>query len=40
MEYEQFYAEYTNVSEAVMAGLSLDALTMEIGRLRQLVDRG
>lgn len=38
MEYEQFYAEYTRVVEAVMTGLSLEELTVEVGRLRQLAD--
>jgi hypothetical protein len=38
MEYEQFYAEYARVVEAVMAGLSLEPLTVEVGRLRQLAD--
>jgi hypothetical protein len=38
MEYEQLYAEYSRVVEAVQAGLGLEALTVEVGRLRLLAD--
>jgi hypothetical protein len=38
MEYEQFYTEYERVVEAAITGLGLEALTVEVRRLRLLAD--